>query len=156
MWPQPDQLVLKSLRKCHKSVNFAIPMDYFQKFSFLCVQEIVFSMCHVCIHLLLVSYNPLTSYLLQGQVNLKSLSMLHISCNSDRMNQIFVLESISQMCLTDGVCETLESSMWHHSHRILGYSKRLRNLSWCVGCVWKCKQLCLSYFGNCFDSVSEI
>lgn len=66
------------------------------------------------------------------------------------------LESISQMCLTDGVCETLESSMWHRSHRILGYSKRLRNLSWCVGCVWKCKWLCLSYFGNCFDSVSEI
>lgn len=66
------------------------------------------------------------------------------------------LESVSQMCLTDGVCETLESSMWHHSHCILGYSKRLRTLSWCVGCVWKHKWLCLLYFGNCFDSVSAV
>ena len=65
-------------------------------------------------------------------------------------------ESISQMCLTNGVRETLESSVWHRSHHILGYSKRLRNLFWCVGCVWKCKWLCLSSFGNCFDSVSEI
>ena len=66
------------------------------------------------------------------------------------------LESVSQMCLTDGVCETLESSMWHHSQCILGYSKQLRTLSWCVECVQKCKRLCLSYFGNCFDSVSAV
>ena len=62
------------------------------------------------------------------------------------------LESVSQMCLTDGVCETLESSMWHHSHRILGYSKRQKFVLVCRMCKW----LCLSYFGNGFDSVSEI
>lgn len=63
-------------------------MHYFQKFSPpLCAQDAFFPCAELCVHLLLV--------------NLESLSMLPVLCNSNVTNELDILltlDSVPQMC----------------------------------------------------------